>query len=124
MDLPKRRILMNALLKSQFSYCPVTGMFYSCSLDNKINKLHERCLRIAYNDKKSNFEELLIKDNSISIHHRNIQTIATEMYKFANRMSPEITNEIFQLREINHYNLSETSITIYCTSRELCLSWN
>ena len=124
MDLPKRRILMNALLKSQFSYCPVTGMFYSCSLDNKINKLHERCLRIAYNDKKSNFEELLIKDNSISIHHRNIQTIATEMYKFANRMSPEITNEIFQLREINHYNLSETSIAIYCTSRELCLSWN
>ena len=115
---------MNALLKSQFSYCPVTGMFYSCSLDNKINKLHERCLRIAYNDKKSNFEELLIKDNSISIHHRNIQTIATEMYKFANRMSPEITNEIFQLREINHYNLSETSIAIYCTSRELCLSWN
>ena len=123
MDLPKRRILMNALLKSQFS-CSVTGVFIAVHWITRLIKLHERCLRIAYNDKKSNFEELLIKDNSISIHHRNIQTIATEMYKFANRMSPEITNEIFQLREINHYNLSETSIAIYCTFRELYLSWN
>ena len=40
---------------------------------NKINKLHERGLRIIYNDKKSNFEELLGKDNSVSIHHRNLR---------------------------------------------------
>ena len=55
-----------------------------------------RDVRIIYND-KSNFEELLGKDNSISIRRRNIQTLATEMYKFANVMSQEVTkNEIFQ----------------------------
>ena len=31
------------------------------------------------------------------------------MYKVANGMSPEIMNEIFQLREKSHYNLRYTS---------------
>ena len=58
MELPKRRILMNAF----FNYCPAIWMFHSRTLNNKINRLHERCLRIIYNDKLSNFEELLHKD--------------------------------------------------------------
>ena len=49
------------------------------------------------------------KDNSVSIHYRNIQALAVEMYKVANGMSPEIMNEIFQLREKSHYNLRYTS---------------
>ena len=51
-------------------------------------------------------------DNFVSIRHRNIQTFATEMCKFANGMSPEITNEIFQLREINHCNVRHSSLFI------------
>ena len=54
---------------------------------------------IIYNDKTSIFKELLEKDNSASIHYRNIQALAIEMYKVANGMSPKIMNEIFQLRE-------------------------
>ena len=97
---------MDMFLKSQFKYCPVVWMFYSHSLNNKINKLHERCLRITYNDKNSNFEELFVKDNFLSIHHRNIQMLAIEICKFANGISPEIMSKIFKLREIiNHYNL-------------------
>ena len=45
MELPKRRILLNAFFKSQFNYCPAIWMFPSCTLNNKINRLHERCLR-------------------------------------------------------------------------------
>ena len=56
-------------------------MFYSRSLNNKINRLHERCFRIIYNDTRSNFEELLNKDNSISIQHNNIHSFAIEVYK-------------------------------------------
>ena len=64
---------------------------------------------IIYNDKTSIFKELLEKDNSASIHYRNIQALAIEMYKVANGMSPKIMNEIFQLREKSHYNLGYTS---------------
>ena len=78
-------------------------MFHNRSLNKKINRLHERCLRIIYNDKNSNFEELLAKDNSVPIHHNNIHTLAIEMYKVANGMSPEIMSDIFKLRENTHY---------------------
>ena len=84
-------------------------MFHNRSWNNKINRLHERCLRIIYNDKHSNFEELLVKDNSVSIHHNNIHTLATEMYSVANGMSPEIMNDTFKLRENTHSNLRHTS---------------
>ena len=60
MELPKRRILMNAFFKAQFNYCPVIWMFHSRALNNKKIRLHEGCLRIIYNDKLSKFEELLV----------------------------------------------------------------
>ena len=59
---------------------------------------------IIYNDKTSTFSELLEKDNSVSIHYRNIQPLALEMYNVANGMST-VMNEIFKLREESHYNL-------------------
>ena len=58
MELPKRCILMNTIFKVQFYYCPVVWIFYSGSLNNRINRLHEHCLRIIYNDKFSCFEKL------------------------------------------------------------------
>ena len=76
---------------------------------SKSKKLHERCLRIIYNDKHSNFEELLVKDNSVFMHHNNIHTLAIEMYKAANGISPKIMNDIFKLRENTHHNLRHTS---------------
>ena len=105
MDLPTGHILVNALPKSQLNDCHVICMIYGCFLNNKISKLHGRCLRITSNDKKqSNFEKLLIENNYVSTHHRNIKTLVIEMYKFVNEMSPEIANKILQLRKINHYN--------------------
>ena len=61
MNESKKRILMNSFFWSQFSYCPLVWMFHSRALNNKINRLHERCLRIVYNDKKSTYEK--IRDN-------------------------------------------------------------
>ena len=55
MDLPKRRMLLNTLFLSQFSYCPLIWMFYSRGKNNKINRLHGRCLQIIYTNKKSTF---------------------------------------------------------------------
>ena len=71
MPFQKRKVLLNAFFTSQFSYCPLTGMFHSRKLNNKINRSHERCLRVVYNYRLSIFEELLNKDNSVSVHHRN-----------------------------------------------------
>ena len=99
-------------------------MLHGRNLNNKINRLHERCLCIIYNDKKSNFEQLVENDNSVSIHHRNTQTLAIEMYKIINGLLPEIMSEIFQIREESRYNLRYKSdftippIHSLCNGRE------
>ena len=51
MNTAKRRILMNSFFASQFGYCPLIWMFHNHTINNKINGLHERCLRIVYSDK-------------------------------------------------------------------------
>ena len=71
--------------------------------------LHERCLRIIYNDQQSSFTELLNKDNSVSIHIRNIQRLAIEMFRFYNGLSPPLMNNIFNLKMENSYNLIQVS---------------
>ena len=58
-------------------------MLHSRSLNNKINRLHERALKIVYSDYKSSFNTLLEMDGSYSVHNRNIQILALEIYKFS-----------------------------------------
>ena len=60
-----------------------------------MDKLHERALRLVYQDKTSTYEDLLRKDGSSKIHHRNIQKLAIEIFKFKNGLSPPIIHEIF-----------------------------
>ena len=65
-------------------------MFCGRSANNKINKLHERGLRIVYDDYNSKFEELLTKNGSFTIHHQNIQALAIEMLKIHNRFDKSL----------------------------------
>ena len=64
MPLEKRSIVMKTFIESQFNYCQLIWMLHSRTINNKINHLHERALRIVCSDFKSSFEVLLIKDNS------------------------------------------------------------
>ena len=104
MSLDKRRIVMKTFVESQFNYCPLIWMLHSRTLNNKINRLHERALRIVYSDYKS-FNTLLEKDGSLSIHHRNIQSLAIEIYKFHHGLSPAIMGDIIKLNRPPIYNL-------------------
>ena len=103
MNMNKRRTIMKAFIIAQFGYCPLVWMFHSRTLNNRINKIHERALRIIYNDEQSSFNGLLIKDGAITIHQRNIQALAIEMFKVINGMPPEIMNKVFPLKEALNY---------------------
>ena len=92
MPQKKLRIIMKAFVSSQFAYCSLVWMLHSRQINHKINKLHERTPRIAYNDHFSSFEELLSKEKSV-----------TEMYQILNGLSPDIMKDIFETKR-NYYN--------------------
>ena len=108
-NINKRSILMNSFFRSQFNYCPLIWMCHSRTSNRKINRLHGRCLRIIYNDKQSSFIKLLEKYNFVSIHQRNLQILAIEMFKVSNGLSPVLMNDIFKLRGEQTYNLRKLS---------------
>ena len=102
MNMQKRRKIMKPFVMSQFGYCPLIFMFLSRSLNNKINSIHERALRIIYQDHVSTFQEMFDKGNSVSRHHKTLQILGTEMFKI--HRSFYILREIF-VPKIGFYNL-------------------
>ena len=89
MDSSKKRTIMKAFIISHYSYCRFVWMFHSRELNNKINRIHESSLRLVYSDKISTFQELLGKDKSISVYHKNIQVLVLEIYNTVNGLALE-----------------------------------
>ena len=122
MNADKLKVVMKAFIQSQFEYCPLIWMFHSRTLNNRINRLHERALRIAYKDSISSFKELLFQDKSFCIHHRNLQKLAIEMYKVKNNLSPSFMKSVFpdsnnsyDLRNKPEFNTSNIRTVYYGT---------
>ena len=104
MSTEKRRLIFEVSIISQFSYCPLVWMFHTKQLNNRINSLHEKALRVTYQDRNSSFSELLNLDKSASIHYRNIEYFLTEIYNVKMGLSPSIMSDIFSLSENSSYN--------------------
>ena len=84
---------------------PLLWMLHSRCNNNKIRHLHKRCLRLIYCNKNSSYEELLEKDRSASIHHRDVQNLAIKMYKVKKELALMITANVFTTIPENYYNL-------------------
>ena len=95
---------MRAFIENEYNYCPLTWMFHSRTLNNKINKLHERALCITYDDETSTFDELLRIDGTLNIHERNLQKLATPQ-----NLCPKIVSDIFHKHDIP-YNLRNEKV--------------
>ena len=127
MDVPKREQIINAFFKSQFIYNPpLTWMMHSRILNNKINRLRERCLRVTYNESLSSIEELLERDSSGSVNNRNIQCLAIELYKIFNDICSDIMKDVFLLSTSSNYDIrsrhtfTTSSVkTVYCRFESL-----
>ena len=84
-------------------------MCHSRTLNHNMNKLYERALRLVYDDRQSTFEELQNKDKSITIHHRNLQVLAKELFKVHHGLTSELMNNIFRKWDVT-YNFRNNSI--------------
>ena len=110
LNISQGKLIANAFIMSQFSYYPLIWMFHSRDMEHRINRIHERTLRLIYpNQHQLTFKKLLEKKKTVSIHQRNLQTLATEIYKAKNKIFPEVVNSLLEFTNKN-YNLRNASI--------------
>ena len=83
-------------------------MCHSRKINTQTNKLHERRLGLAYNDKRSPFREFLERDDSVTIHERNIQILLTKIFQVKSQTAPEIMTPIFNFKD-NSYDLRKSN---------------
>ena len=69
-------------------------MFHTKQLNNRINSLHEKALRVLYQDWNLSFSELLNLDKSVSIHYKKVEYLLTEIHKVKMGLSPPIMSDI------------------------------
>ena len=87
-------------------------MFHCRKINNCINSLHERALRVVYKDYNATFSELLSKDKSETIYQRNVQLLATEIFKTKNELNPKIMEKIFTFKSMDYNLRNNTSLKI------------
>ena len=78
-------------------------------MNNRINKIHGKALRVVYKDEISlSLDDLLKKNRSVTFHQRNLQILVTEIYKVRNELGPETVKDIFHVVQ-KPYNLRNDS---------------
>ena len=88
------------MLLSQSSYGPLIWMFHGRNVNNKINKIHDKALRIAFKGTSSKFEDLFMKAAYVTVHQRNLQL----PNKTKDDLNPKCMGEILVERNMS-YNL-------------------
>ena len=95
---------MKSFMEARFGHCQLIWTSHSRELNRKVNRIHERALRIVYRDNSSSFKERLRKDNSVCIQDRNIQSLTIELCKVKHAISNSLILDFFPLRSVE-YNL-------------------
>ena len=95
----ERSTLFKAFSESQFNFFSIVCMFHKRGTNNKINRIHERALRIVYHGDVSTFDRLLVKDKPFCIHHQNIQRLLTVIFKAIHDNYGNSLKELFVRRE-------------------------
>ena len=118
MDPVKSEILMNSFIRLQFNYCPLVWMFQNRATNSKLNRIHERALRLVCKDSESELADL--KNKYVTIHQHNLQLLVIEIFKTKNNLNPTFMKNIltkrdiqYNLRSENHLRLTKVNTTSY-----------
>ena len=119
-DESQKLVLYESFIMSTFSYCPLLWMFCGIVADNTINRVQRRALRAVYNDFISEGSGVLKNGNHLSVHERNINFLILEVFKYLNKESPPILNELFQVKDLS-YNLRINNLLVLpSVSTQIC----
>jgi len=105
-----RKVIFNSYIASSFNYCSTIWMFTTRGNLGKLDKLHERALRLTYSDNTTDYNDILQKTNTLCIYKRCLKTLANETYKVKRKWSPQYILDLFLASDISStYNLRDTN---------------
>ena len=104
LDEKQATLLYKSFILSQFNYCFIIWMFCSKTAYKKIEQIQKRGLRIVYNELHIFLEDLLIRDQGISVHRKHINTLLIEIYRTYSGENPYFMKSIFTKKDLI-YNL-------------------
>ena len=126
----KAKLLCNAFINSQFNYASIISMF--CHKQDYL-KIQYKALKIVYNSNES-YEELLLRNNEVSIHQKQLHILATDVFKSLADLNPDFMKSYFTIKEIPYclqngifLKIPSARSTRYGTNSILfraCLVWN
>ena len=84
-------------------------MFRIRKMEHRINSNHKRALTLVYKDSHDlTFQDLLAKDNQLLFSKKNVQLLATGIFKSKSGVSPELMNIFHFVGRSYHFTRSYT----------------
>ncbi len=105
--------IFNAFIVSNFLYCPVVWHMCSKSDTKKVEKVQERALCFIYRKFESDYKSVLNLAERSSFYMDRLKTIATEVYKAINGMSPESSQDLFVIKANVHDLRDNNKMKLY-----------
>ena len=84
------KALASSFVNSQFNYWAIVWMLCSRKSKLRLGNIHKRILKVVYNEYKKNYKNLLADHDEISIHQKHLQFLATDVFKSANKLNPQL----------------------------------
>ena len=99
-----KKIIMNSFILCHFNYCPLIWMLCGKGSQEKLEKINERALRLAYSDYSSSYKDVLANSKETTIHVQSVRILALEVYKTLNNLNPVFMKDYF-VPKTTGYNL-------------------
>ena len=111
LDTASKMMLYNSFVMSNFNYCPVAWHFCGKVNNGKLEKIHERSLRIIYKDYTSTYDDLISQSGTDSILVSRLKKILLEVFKTLQNKNPDYLNSLFVLNETPYDMRNNMSLT-------------
>ena len=98
LNLRARKLIFNSFVISNFSYCPLVWHFCGKVNNAKIEKIQERALKIVLHDFTSDYDALLKKFGTVTIHRYRMNQILIEVFKSFKNMNPTYVRNLVNLK--------------------------
>ena len=114
LDIRSRLCVYNSYIVSNFNYCITVWMFTNKKNMAKLDKVNERAVRLIYNDKTSDYDDLLCAGNLFDIYKHCAYILSIETFKIRHQLSPMYLCTMLE-QSVSRYNLRDQST--YVTPR-------